>query len=83
MSTTSNGRTQQQLRTVIRTERFIEMAWEGHRYSDLIRWKIAGKVFNRPIYFLNRAWSGNTSWNGDESSVSGRIQAVDSELERW
>ena len=46
---------QQQLRTVIRTERFIEMAWEGHRYSDLIRWKIAGKVFNRPIYFLNRA----------------------------
>jgi hypothetical protein len=45
---------QQQLRTVIRTERFIEMAWEGHRYSDLIRWKIAGKVFNRPIYFLNR-----------------------------
>lgn len=44
--------TQEHLRTVIRTERFIELAWEGHRYSDLIRWKIAGKVFNRPIYFL-------------------------------
>ena len=31
---------QQQLRTVIRTERFIEMAWEGHRYSDLIRYNL-------------------------------------------
>ena len=52
------------------------MAWEGHRYSDLIRWKIAGKVFNRPIYFLNRAWSGNTSWNGDESSVSAEYKQL-------
>lgn len=71
---------QQQLRTVIRTERFIEMAWEGHRYSDLIRWKIAGKVFNRPIYFLNRAWSGNTSWNGDESSVSAEYKQL---IQNW
>lgn len=72
--------TQQQLRTIIRTERFIELAWEGHRYSDLIRWKIAGKVFNRPIYFLNRAWSGNTSWNGDENAVSAEYKQL---IQNW
>ena len=37
---------QQEMRTMLRTERFIEMAWEGHRYCDLIRWRIAGKVYN-------------------------------------
>lgn len=61
---------QQEMRTLLRTERFIELACEGQRYSDLIRWRIAGKVYNRPVYFLKRAWSGSTSWNGDESSVS-------------
>ena len=72
--------TQQQLRTVIRTERFIEMAWEGHRYSDLIRWKLAGKVFNNPVYYLKRAWSGSTSWNGDESAVSAEYKQL---IQNW
>lgn len=72
--------TQEHLRTVIRTERFIELAWEGHRYSDLIRWKIAGKVFNRPIYFLNRAWSGSTSWDGNESVVSAEYKQL---IQNW
>jgi starch-binding outer membrane protein, SusD/RagB family len=72
--------TQQQLRTVIRTERFIEMAWEGHRYSDLIRWKLAGKVFNNPVYYLKRAWSGSTSWDGDESAVSAEYKQL---IQNW
>jgi hypothetical protein len=61
---------QSAMRTVLRTERFIELAWEGHRYADLIRWKLAEKVYNRPSYFLSRVWSGSASWNGNESSVS-------------
>jgi hypothetical protein len=28
----------------------MELASEGLRYMDIIRWKIAGKVLNRPIY---------------------------------
>lgn len=71
---------QQEMRTMIRTERFIEMAWEGHRYCDLIRWKIAGKVYNRPVYFLKRAWSGSTSWNGDESTVSAEYKEL---IQNW
>ena len=71
---------QQEMRTMLRTERFIEMAWEGHRYCDLIRWRIAGKVYNRPVYFLKRAWSGSTSWNGDESTVSAEYKEL---IQNW
>ena len=61
---------QSAMRTILRTERFIELAWEGHRYADLIRWRLAEKVYNRPSYFLRRAWSGSASWDGNETSVS-------------
>lgn len=41
---------QAELRREIRMERRMELASEGLRYMDIIRWKIAGKVLNRPIY---------------------------------
>ena len=72
--------TQSAMRTVVRTERFIELAWEGHRYADLIRWKLAEKVYNRPSYFLRRAWSGSTSWNGNEASVSAEYRQL---IQNW
>lgn len=56
--------TQAKLRTVIRTERFIEMAFEGHRYDDLLRWRLAEVIFNRPVYYLERTWSGSGNWDG-------------------
>ncbi|MDD2437632.1 MAG: RagB/SusD family nutrient uptake outer membrane protein [Massilibacteroides sp.] len=71
---------QNAMRTILRTERFIELAWEGHRYADLIRWKLAEKVYNRPSYFLRRAWSGSTSWNGDASSVSAEYRQL---IQNW
>ena len=72
--------TQSAMRTVVRTERFIELAWEGHRYADLIRWKLAEKVYNRPSYFLRRAWSGSTSWNGNEATVSAEYKQL---IQNW
>lgn len=39
-----------QLRRILRTERRMEFAFEGLRYADIIRWKIAEKVLNKPIY---------------------------------
>jgi hypothetical protein len=41
---------QADLRTIIRTERRMELAFEGHRYMDIIRWRIAEKVLNQPVY---------------------------------
>jgi hypothetical protein len=42
------GLTQDQMRNSIRHERRIELAFEGFRYDDLKRWKIADKVLNMP-----------------------------------
>jgi SusD family. len=40
--------TQQQWIELIRNERRIELAAEGQRYDDIIRWRIAEDVLNRP-----------------------------------
>ncbi len=40
----------EQLRKVVRLERRMEFAWEGLRYMDIIRWKLADKVLNSDIY---------------------------------
>lgn len=38
------------LRKIIKMERRMEFAFEGVRYSDIIRWGIAEKVLNQDIY---------------------------------
>ncbi len=40
------------LRRLLRIERRMEFAYEGHRYDDIIRWRIAEIVMNRPNYGL-------------------------------
>ena len=40
------GLTQVQMREKIRHERRIELAFEGHRYFDLKRWRIIGEIMN-------------------------------------
>lgn len=60
------------LRKIIRMERRSEFAFEGLRYRDLLRWRIAEKSHNKPMYYLSRAWSGSADWNGltgDESNL--------------
>ncbi|MDF2193319.1 RagB/SusD family nutrient uptake outer membrane protein [Paraflavitalea sp. CAU 1676] len=37
------------LRDIIQQERLIELAFEGQRFWDLRRWKLAHEVLNRPI----------------------------------
>ena len=37
------------MREIIRRERLIELALEGHRYWDILRWKLAPDYFNQPI----------------------------------
>lgn len=42
--------TKETLRSAIRNERRIELAGEGFRYFDILRWKIAGNVLNKTVY---------------------------------
>jgi hypothetical protein len=41
------------LRARLYNERRIELAFEGHRFFDIRRWKIAGTIENRPIYGMD------------------------------
>jgi len=40
------------LRKIIRNERRCELAWEGRRWFDIIRWRIAEDCLTTPIYGL-------------------------------
>lgn len=42
------GLTQDQMRAEIHQERDVELCFENKRYYDIIRWKIADSVLNRP-----------------------------------
>lgn len=47
-----NETNQNKLRTVLRTERRMELAWENRRWFDLIRWRLAEVALVRPVYAL-------------------------------
>lgn len=71
---------QSYLRAEIRNERWVEMALEKLRVEDLYRWKLCHVIFNRPLYYLPRVWSGKTNWSGDTSQVSDAFKAI---LKQW
>lgn len=40
------------LRTIIRNERHVELAWENRRWFDLIRWRLAEEALIQPVMAL-------------------------------
>lgn len=57
--------TQVGMREIIRRERLIELSLEGEAYWDLLRWKEAENVMNRPI----RGWTVTEENTGDYYNV--------------
>lgn len=59
------GLSQSQMRSRIRQERRVELAFEEHRFFDIRRWNIAGEVFASPLYGIQitRAADGRLSYN--------------------
>lgn len=54
------GKTQAELREIVRNERIVELGFEGLRYFDLKRWRIAENVLNGKIFGMTyRNSSGN------------------------
>lgn len=78
MPVISQGKTKAQLRSVIRKERKVELAGEGVRYFDIIRWKIADKLLDGPCYgrnprgFLSKAPAIDENGTPDYSAVPDR-----------
>lgn len=71
--------TQDGLRSIIHTERMIELSFEGQRYYDICRWKRADEFFNKPIqgwyapdgktledFFVLTTWQQRT-WSSPKS----------------
>ncbi|WEK34094.1 MAG: RagB/SusD family nutrient uptake outer membrane protein [Candidatus Pseudobacter hemicellulosilyticus] len=54
------GLTKEQLRTVIREERRIELAFEEHRFWDVRRWKIAAQTEAKMVHGTQITRSGST-----------------------
>jgi len=50
MPSVSAGKSQAELRSILRRERKVELAMEGRRLFDIRRWGIAEKVMNGPRY---------------------------------
>lgn len=50
-----------ELRSTLRFERRMELAFENKRYFDLIRWRVAEKCLNRPHYKCLQGLDVNTS----------------------
>ena len=50
----------------IRRERMVELAQEGHRYYDIIRWK-EGKIFEQPLYgiYIDKPVDGHVVYDFD------------------
>ncbi len=45
-----SGKTQDELRQIVRHERMVELAFEGQRFFDVRRWRIADEVLTDRIY---------------------------------
>ncbi|MBO9611302.1 MAG: RagB/SusD family nutrient uptake outer membrane protein [Dyadobacter sp.] len=60
------GLSKVQMREKIRHERYIELSFEGKRYWDLRRWKIAGEVLNGKQFhamYITKNANGTYSYN--------------------
>lgn len=57
------GYSQNEWIDLIRNERRIEFAGEGLRYNDIIRWRIAEDVLNKPAY-------------GDTREINGQLKSI-------
>ncbi|HVU55442.1 MAG TPA: RagB/SusD family nutrient uptake outer membrane protein [Puia sp.] len=81
-TTVYSGATQAQMRDLIRRERRVELAFEGKRYFDLMRWKIAEVNLNHVMHgmrldpkpgggytytVINAVPSGSPQWSFDAS----------------
>jgi hypothetical protein len=65
-----NGMTQEEMREAIRLERRIELAFEGHRFFDVRRWKIAEETDNKIMHGLEITLNDDNSKTWKEFEVS-------------
>ncbi len=68
---TASGKAE--MRETIKHERRIELAFEGHRFWDLLRWKDAENYLNQTIKGVNVVKTGQTTFTYNEFSAEQRV----------
>jgi hypothetical protein len=69
MPSVAAGKSQAELRSIVRRERKVELAMEGRRLFDIRRWKIAEQVMNGPRYGNSKVAYLSTPPRLDENST--------------
>ena len=64
------GITQDELRTLIRKERRVELAFEEHRFWDLRRWKVADEVLNGKLHGVSITKDQSNSFTYAQEEVA-------------
>ncbi|WEK37469.1 MAG: RagB/SusD family nutrient uptake outer membrane protein [Candidatus Pseudobacter hemicellulosilyticus] len=72
--------TKETFREVLKHERRIELAFEDHRYWDLLRWKDAATVLNQPVKGVTVTKNPNGSFNYQVVDVASRAFRAPMEL---
>ncbi len=67
------GLTKDEMRERLRNERRVELCFEGHRFYDVRRWKIAETVFNRPVTGMRITKNSNGTYNYQRFEVERRV----------
>lgn len=73
------------MRDEIRRERTVELALEGFRYGDLIRWKTAATVMAKPILggkYIAAEWVG-TNASALVLNADGVLVVEDATKRKW
>lgn len=65
--------TQAEMRNRIKHERRIELAFEDHRYWDLVRWKEAEVVLNQPLRGIRATNNGDNAFEYTVFEVEQRV----------
>ena len=64
--------TRDEFREAVKHERRIELAFEDHRYWDLLRWKDAMEVLNKPVRGVKVTKTGEGKWSYTQTEVATR-----------
>jgi hypothetical protein len=67
------GLSQAQMREVIRHERFVELAFEGHRIWDLRRWMLAPAILGAPLKGIEITQTAPAIFTYSPISVENRV----------
>jgi hypothetical protein len=70
------GLDQTKMREAIRHERAVELAFEDHRWYDIMRWKIGPDVIAKPMYGMNVIRNSNGSYTYAPVLLGSNFQKV-------